>query len=815
CESTIKVENYSSTAEAVVILIGTDNTRGDEYKYNKYDLGINGYVVKQVGTKIIVQGGSSNSLATAITYLKEKVFGLRKTNDPFDYFTMADSTNKEYIQSGYTVSQITIAGNSIKSYVITYPKANRNAKTAAETLRDTLYRECGIYITTDTSPDDGARTVSINVLTNSGVGNGYSVYVDDNGDLKIDCEFEYLLTELCAEFTETCILSGSGTVAFQKGTVTTKDIRNITYEQYGAIGDGDANDFAALKATHDIANQHGHTVHAKRDGTATYYIGDTNAETITVMTDTYWHGCTFVFDDSIINVHPSTTCPNGGYAGCDDCKMRTKPIFTVASGISSQDVTAKLAYVTEANPLNGGYGEADNTTKLEGWDLPYLALIKITSDYHKIYVRGGNKENAANADSGDLQCEFILVKPDGTIDPSTPLSWDYPSISSAIAENVDPTYVKAITIDGGGATINTISNAPDDTVQNTYISFDRNIKVTRANTILKNFNHRLLNERTYRAPYNGIISVNHVNNVTFRDITIQAASRKYQDGAMQGTYEIGGLGGNDIKYYNVDTVNLFTDGNDDPSDGTTAPAGFLHIGGCMGTNYCRNFLFEDCTLNTFDSHKGLGNVTLRNCEVGSATMQGSGDILIENHTAYVSNSASVVLLRSDYGSTWRGKLTMKNIDIKYDANDPYTEGNAATRITLFNTNRYEQNGVYESFLNKNTGEYVIPETFTNYLPTTVDIENVTLYVYNYTGFDSATGKHIGYTEQLADDDVYLFNMSIYTYSEDLRYAFANRYLAPDSISIKGSSANIILPDTPQFDDCEITVTDSENVKYYS
>ncbi|MBO5946379.1 MAG: hypothetical protein J6Q69_07220, partial [Clostridia bacterium] len=280
CESTIKVENYSSTAEAVEILIGTVNTRGDEYKYNKYDLGIQGYVVKQVGTKIIVQGGSSSSLATAITYLREKVFGLKKTNDPFDYFTMADSTNKEYIQSGYTVSQITIAGNSIKDYALTYTKSNRTAKAAAEALRDTLYAECGIYLQTTTSPADGARTVSINVLANSGVGNGYSVYVDDNGDLKIDCEFEYLLTELCVAFTENFILSGSGTVAFQKGTVTTKDIRNITYEQYGAIGDGDTNDFAALKAAHDIANQHGHIVHAKLDGSANYYIGSTDGQSI-------------------------------------------------------------------------------------------------------------------------------------------------------------------------------------------------------------------------------------------------------------------------------------------------------------------------------------------------------------------------------------------------------------------------------------------------------------------------------------------------------------------------------------------------------
>ena len=813
CEATVKVENYQSTPQTVEILVGTVNTRGDEYKYNKYDLGQNGYVVKQVGTKIIVQGGSANALTTAINHLKEKVFGLKKSNDPFEYHVMADSTNKEYIQGGYTVSQITVAGNSLKNYVLTYTKGNSTAKKAAEALQTTLYTECGIYLKIETSPAAGTPTVFINALANSGVGNGYSAYVDDNGDLKIDCEFDYKLSELCTSFTDNFILSGRGTVAFSKGTIETRDIRNIYYEDFGAMGDGETNDFKALKDTHDKANTYGHIVHAKLDGSANYYIGSTGGDNIDVMTDTYWHGCTFTFDDSTIAVHSSSRCPGGGASNCMDCANRSAAIFNVTKTQKAVDVASKFAYVTPSTPLNGGYGEADNTTKIEDWDLPYLALVKITAKYHKIYVRGGNKENQANADSGDHQCEFILIHPDGTIDPTTPLSWDYHDVAWASAENVDPKYVTPITIDGGGAYINTIANAPGEVEKNEYNQFYRNIYVKRSNTTIKNINHRLLEEGEYRAPYAGILTVNHVNNVTFRDITLQAARRRWQGTVQQGTYEIGGMGGNDIKYYNVDAINFFSDGTDWISyDRENNTPGNLHMGGTMGTNYCRNFLFENCTLNSFDSHKGLGNVTLRNCEIGAASMQGSGDILIENHTAYMSGySHDVIGLRADYGSTWRGTLTMRNIEIRYDVNFDYTKGNPQNFITIFETNNYERDAIYESFYNESTGKYEMKSTFTNYMPSEIYIENVSLNKYNYTGFDPITRTFQGLTLTAANDKVYLFNKSIYGYlTEDIRTAFANKYMPADKITVVGCQARIVLPDTPQFSDCKFVITDSPN-----
>ena len=48
------------------------------------------------------------------------------------------------------------------------------------------------------------------------------------------------------------------------------------YSDFGAVGDGVANDFAAIKATHDYANEHGLPVEGQPG--KTYRLGDNGAE---------------------------------------------------------------------------------------------------------------------------------------------------------------------------------------------------------------------------------------------------------------------------------------------------------------------------------------------------------------------------------------------------------------------------------------------------------------------------------------------------------------------------------------------------------
>ena len=140
------VKNYSEEATEVEIIIGTVDNRGAQYNINKYDYGNTGYMVKQIGTKIVVTGGSDTALANAINYLKSTVFGIKKTNDDFTTFAIAADKNYDVKQSNYSLKEINIADQSIRSYVITYAGGDNVAKNTANMLQAKLYDTCGIRL---------------------------------------------------------------------------------------------------------------------------------------------------------------------------------------------------------------------------------------------------------------------------------------------------------------------------------------------------------------------------------------------------------------------------------------------------------------------------------------------------------------------------------------------------------------------------------------------------------------------------------------------------------------------------------------------
>ena len=70
---------------------------------------------------------------------------------------------------------------------------------------------------------------------------------------------------------------------------------NICYEDFGAVGDGITDDFAAIIKAHEYANEKGLPVAA--NPTKTYYIGSA-PDTALIMTDTDWGMARFIIDDT-------------------------------------------------------------------------------------------------------------------------------------------------------------------------------------------------------------------------------------------------------------------------------------------------------------------------------------------------------------------------------------------------------------------------------------------------------------------------------------------------------------------------------------
>ena len=81
--------------------------------------------------------------------------------------------------------------------------------------------------------------------------------------------------------------------------------------------------------------------------------------------------------------------------------------------------------------------------------------------------------------------------------------------------------------------------------------------------------------------------------------------------------------------------------------------------GVLGTNYCKNLLYDGCRLSRFDAHCGVCNATIRNSVLGYAGVNliGYGTFLLENTTIHGQN---MLHLRPDYGAFWRGDIIIRN-----------------------------------------------------------------------------------------------------------------------------------------------------------
>ena len=70
--------------------------------------------------------------------------------------------------------------------------------------------------------------------------------------------------------------------------------RPVTYEAFGALGDGKTDDLPAIFEAHAFANTHGLPLKSRPD--ATYHLGR-RALTAVIATDTDWSTSRFIIDD--------------------------------------------------------------------------------------------------------------------------------------------------------------------------------------------------------------------------------------------------------------------------------------------------------------------------------------------------------------------------------------------------------------------------------------------------------------------------------------------------------------------------------------
>ena len=375
----------------------------------------------------------------------------------------------------------------------------------------------------------------------------------------------------------------------------------LTYEQFGAKGDGVTDDFPAIIATHAAANEKGLPV--KAAGGKTYYIGNTPG-TAVIRTDVDFGTARFIIDDSRVSLED-----------------REDYIFRVESAL-------------EPFPIDGIESLKRDQTGI-GQSLPGRCLVEVVNDHHKVYIRLG-----ANQNGGVSQKEYFIADADGNIDPASALIWDYDEITGMTARPIDE---KLLTIKGG--TFTTIANqAPSK-----YTYYGRGITVERSNVRIEGLSHYIEGELDHGAPYDGFLDLHKAADIVVSGCLFTAHKTYRTIGSAgvpvsMGTYDISAHGCVGVKWENCSQT---TDIND------------TRYWGIFVSNFCKNLALDHCVFSRFDAHQGVRNVTLTGCEFGhtGVNVVGYGTLLLDD---CIVHRKSLVALREDYGSSWEGELIVRN-----------------------------------------------------------------------------------------------------------------------------------------------------------
>ena len=705
-----EIVNYTAEPTDVEILIGTFDNRGDEYKINGYDYGMTGYIVKQIGTKIVVHGGSDDALENAISYLKSTVFEIKKSNENFTDFVMASDKSYDVKQSNYSLKDITVAGNSIRDYVITYVKGDKIANEAAKTFQAAIYNKCGIYLEIVIEADaNDARKLAIRNIENDGKGGGFYITVDDAENLVFESEYSGKTADLILDYFEKNVFNKKDKHEIPAGYEYAPDLRNIYYKDYGAKGDGITDDFFAIKAAHDEANKYYLNVHADPD--ATYYIGNANGSySINIRTNTYFHGCKFIFDDE-----------NVDYTS----KGRQTSIFGIRPNYG------KATYNKNTTPIKTLEKGATNI----GWAPGDKVMVVLYQEDVRHYIRyGANASQSSDPTKwGQAQHELIIVDADGNVDPSTPIQWTYTAVTSMEVYRIDDVPIE-IRGEGEGGRRTLITTLYND-APNAYWYYFRNFDITRSNVTISGLEHEYKSYVPYDeggngAPYSGFIRISECNNVTIDNIVYEcppgykdveptlrpSGSPNVTNGGM-GSYEISAGLANNVTWSNSTQSNFFQ------------PDGGIIYDGSMGTNFCKNLTFDNMFTCSFDAHCGVYNGTIRNSTLEHINFIGDGLITLENVTVYADANRAAINLRDDYGSTWAGDVYIDGLIFKVnDKRNP----------TDLHIVKAKWNNWYFGY--------------TTYLPQHITLKNVLTAEYTYTLVGEGNG-----TSNRVESDVYVYN----------------------------------------------------------
>ena len=372
----------------------------------------------------------------------------------------------------------------------------------------------------------------------------------------------------------------------------------VSYEDFGAVGDGVTDDMPAIVSAHEYANKNGLSVKAK-DG-ATYYIGGKNM-TAEIKTDVDFGDAKFIIDDRQLE------------------------------NIKAHVFHIKSDYPTYTPAISEVYSGQKKI------DFPHegRTYVRVYNAEKRIFRRKGE-----NANNGVDATDCFIVDESGNIENE--ISWDYPTISKAIAKCVEDA---PITIKGG--VFVTIANS----WERVYNYHSRGFNITRSGVTICGLTHLLEGEGDDGAPYSGFLTVTEAVDVTIKDVLL-TPHKTYMTKDSNPPFYVNRMGTYELNFgASINTRLIGVRQTRDIID--------TRYWGLIGTNFSKEIYIEGCEMSRFDAHMGVSGATIKNSRIGHQNLSliGFGDFYIENSFVL---GHSFINLRGDYGSIWRGNITVKN-----------------------------------------------------------------------------------------------------------------------------------------------------------
>lgn len=346
----------------------------------------------------------------------------------------------------------------------------------------------------------------------------------------------------------------------------------VTYEQFGAVGDGIADDLPAIVQAHAYANANHLPV--KTDPKACYYLSG-KALTAVVQTDTDWTDSKFIIDDRAV----------------ENNKVH---IFDIQSSLA---------------PLQIEIGALKKGQQSLGFSLPYDCYINVLNENVRQFIRFGLNQN-----NGFPQTDCFVARKDGTI--ANEIIWNFDTVTQVTALPMDES-----TLSLRGGMFTTLANGDPST----YNYYARGININRSNVLVEGISHFVIMEGETGAPYHGFIRIDDCANVLVKNCYFTGRKIYVTIGAANLPVSMGSY---DISIYRSINVSCVGCRQFNITDTTRW--------GVYTSNFCKDLSVYDCVFSRWDAHMGCTNVVIQDSSLGHQCLNaiGHGQLTVANVHAY-------------------------------------------------------------------------------------------------------------------------------------------------------------------------------------